>query len=242
MNGLNCREIDDLLAPYAADALEDADRTEVSSHLAECRNHDSELSAFRADLARLGRTVSPVEPPAELRAKLLDAFDREAGATAGPAAAAPPAPIPLPEPAQRPERRQSLFAMPSFAYALAAAFLLLAIGLGAWGAGRGGGDNGQITYAQTDAQQRSLQVTYLPSRDIAILNTTLPPLPNDRTYQAWSIVNGQARSIGVLRPTGPNAFEVDLSGTQAIALTVEPAGGSTTPTTDPFLVTSLQEG
>jgi anti-sigma-K factor RskA len=240
MNGLNCREIDDLLAPYAADALEDVDRIEVSSHLAECRNHDSELSAFRADFARLGRTVPPVEPPAELRARLLDAFDREAGPTAAPAPAAPPAPVPLPEQAQRRERRRSLFAMPSFAYALAASFLLLAVGLGAWGASRDGGDD-VIVRTATDAQQRSMQVTYVPSRNVAILNTTLPALPNDRTYQAWSIVNEQPLSIGLLRPTGPNAFDIDLSGAEAIALTVEPAGGSAAPTTEPFLLTNLQE-
>ena len=241
MNGLNCREIDDLLAPYAADALEDVDRFEVSNHLAECRNHDSELSAFRADLARLGRTAPPVEPPAELRSRLLDAFDREAAATTGPATAAPPAPIPLPEQPQPRERRRSLFAMPSFAYALAASFLLLAIGLGVWGASRGGGNDGQILAARTDAQQRSLQVTYVPSRDIAILNPTLPPLPSDRTYQAWSIVNGQPRSIGLLQPTGPHGFQIDLSGAEAIALSVEPAGGSPAPTTEPFLLTSLRE-
>jgi anti-sigma-K factor RskA len=239
MNGLNCREIDDLLAPYAADALEDVDRIEVSSHLAECRNHDSELNAFRADLARLGRAVPPVEPPAELRSRLLDAFDREAGATTGPAAAAPPAPIPLPEQPQPRERRRTLFAMPSFAYALAASFLLLAIGLGAWGASRDGGDD-VIVRTATDAQ-RSMQVTYVPSRNLAILDTTLPALPSERTYQAWSIVNGQPHSIGLLRATGPNAFDVDLSGAEAIALTEEPAGGSPAPTTEPFLQTSLQE-
>jgi anti-sigma-K factor RskA len=238
MNGMNCREIDDLLAPYAADALEDVERMEVSSHLAECRNHDSELSAFRADLARLGRTVPPVEPPAGLRARVLDAFDREAGATAIPAAAAPPAPIPLPGPPRRREGRRSLFAMPSFAYALAASFLLLAVGLGVWGAGRDGAD-GVIVRTATDAQ-RSMQVTYVPSQNLAILDTTLPPLSSERTYQAWSIVDGQPRSIGLLRAAGPNAFDIDLSGAQAIALTVEPAGGSPAPTTDPFLVTSLQ--
>jgi anti-sigma-K factor RskA len=119
--------------------------------------------------------------------------------------------------------------------------LLIAVGLGAWGASRDGGDD-LIVRTATDAQQRSMQVTYVPSRNVAILSTTLPALPNDRTYQAWSIVNGQPRSIGLLRATGPNAFEADLSGAEAIALTVEPAGGSTAPTTDPFLVTSLQGG
>ncbi len=238
MTELLCTEIDELLAGYAADALDDDERLDVATHLAECREHDVELAALRRDFERIAVAVNPIEPPAGLRSSLLDAFDRE---VAGVSATAP-APTPLPARPTRIEKprapRFGIFAG-GFGYALAAALLVVAIGLGAWGLSRGGTDNG-VVLATTTEDGQSLQVTYLHDQHIAILNVDLSAPPEGHKYQAWQIVDGAPVSIGVLYThSGDLAFAADLDNASAVALSVEPTGGSQAPTTTPILVTEL---
>ncbi len=90
MNQLSCGEIDELLAAFATDALEEDDLHAVTAHLAECRNHDEALASLRATFEQLGGAVLSVEPPAGLKTSLLEAFDKELTAsTLGTAPAAP---------------------------------------------------------------------------------------------------------------------------------------------------------
>jgi anti-sigma-K factor RskA len=230
MNELTCREIDEMLAGYAADALEEEESCAAAAHLAECRNHDAELQALRRDFASLAAVAEPAEPPAALRDRLLGAFDQE---IAG-------APVTLPsKPAQRPSR---LISVTTFGYALAAALLLIAVGLGVWGASRGGGT--ELVVRTTTEQAGALQVTYIPSRDLGVLNYDLDALPAGRAYQAWHVdAAGNPTSLGVLPDTrGRLAFAGDFGNEGAIALTDEPSGGSLQPTTQPMLITPLGEG
>ena len=239
MNDFRCTEVDDLLAGFAADALDEEERCAVATHLAECRNHDPELSSIRVDLERVAVAAGPVEPPAGLRASLLEAFDRE---VAGNAAAARPTPRPTPLHRGRQPARTRLLSLAGFGYAIAAALLVVAAGLGAWGLSRGGGDSG-VVLASTTEGGHSLQVTYIKDEHLAVLDVDLPAPPEGRTYQAWQIVDGSPVSVGVLNThSGQVAFSADLDGASAIALSVEPLGGSAAPTTTPILVTALSEG
>jgi anti-sigma-K factor RskA len=66
----------------------------------------------------------------------------------------------------------------------------------------------------------------------------LPSAPQGRDYQAWYIVGGQAASAGLIK-VDDDGYAVlvnpsPLSGTEVVALTLEPAGGSDQPTTQPF--------
>lgn len=239
---MRCSEIDELLAGYAVSALDDDEVCAVATHLAECRNHDVELAAIRKDFEAIVLTVAPMEAPAGLRSSLLDAFDREA------AGSAPPVPVALPardervrapsSPVQRINR--GLFAGSGFGYALAAALLVIAVGLGAWGLSRDGGGDSGVVLATTTEGGHSLQVTYLQEQHIAVLDVDLSAPPEGHTYQAWQIVNGAPVSVGVLNThSGQLAFTADLDSASAIALSVEPMGGSAAPTTTPILVTEL---
>ncbi|MDQ3493084.1 MAG: anti-sigma factor [Chloroflexota bacterium] len=72
-----------------------------------------------------------------------------------------------------------------------------------------------------------------------IVLVDLPAAPAGQTYQAWHLVDGQASSAGLLT-VGSDGYAV-LSGVdsredaQQIALTIEPAGGVDTPSTDPIV-------
>lgn len=69
------------------------------------------------------------------------------------------------------------------------------------------------------------------ARDRAVLLTDLPPAPDGHTYQAW-LVDTRYRSAGTL--DGHTMTELTgVATADQLAITVEPAGGSTEPTTTP---------
>ena len=72
----------------------------------------------------------------------------------------------------------------------------------------------------------------------------LPPAPEGKTYQLWYVGNDQvARSAGLLTAdaegNGSMVLQGDPNAAAAVGMTVEPAGGSTRPTTDPLVVLAL---
>jgi anti-sigma-K factor RskA len=226
MNDLTCAEIADLLPAYVLDAMEGEERCALMEHLAECRLHDADLQAERQAALLLSEVIPPVAPPSTLRTSLLDAFDKEVAGDS----------VTLPEPT--PLRRQprkpffQTFATPGFAYGLAAAIAVIAIALGAWGLSRGG-DSGEggVRLATARANDQRLDVTYLPDRDLAVLNFDLPTPASGKTYQAWSIIDGKPVSLGVLsQNTGTVTFAANLDKASAVAISLEPLGGSKQPT------------
>jgi anti-sigma-K factor RskA len=235
MNDLTCAEIADLLPAYVLDAMDGDERCALMEHLAECRLHDADLQTERQAALRLVEAVPPVPPPVRLRASLLDAFDKE---VAGGATQTEPVPMSLPE-----RRKPFLHVLraPAFAYSMAASLLILAVALGAWGVSRGGdAGEGGVRLAASRTNDTRLDVTYLPDRNLAVLNFDLPTAPTGRTYQAWSIVDGKPVSLGVIsQNSGTVTFAADLDKAQAVAISVEPLGGSQQPTTTPILVSQF---
>ncbi len=71
----------------------------------------------------------------------------------------------------------------------------------------------------------------------------MPSLPDDRTFQIWVIdEEGGAKPSGIFQPNGDPVAAVvkqPIEGAETIAVTVEPAGGSPQPTTDPMLSVQL---
>jgi anti-sigma-K factor RskA len=74
--------------------------------------------------------------------------------------------------------------------------------------------------------------------------TDLEALPSGQTYQVWAIRDGQPVSLGLMPPdpsghTTAAMANVDLAGAELIAVTIEPAGGSAQPTSDPIITGEL---
>jgi len=62
-----------------------------------------------------------------------------------------------------------------------------------------------------------------------------PLLPAGQSYQIWVIVNGQPVSVGTFAPSSPESeymlvIPSDLGGVTQAAITIEPSGGSLSPT------------
>ena len=76
-----------------------------------------------------------------------------------------------------------------------------------------------------------------------VVASGLEPAPAGKTYQAWFIADGAPVSAGLasVTPDGLMVMSNDepAPGTTAVALTVEPSGGSDQPTTEPFVVGEL---
>ena len=76
----------------------------------------------------------------------------------------------------------------------------------------------------------------------------LPALEAGRTYEMWVVPKvGGPRPMGLFKPLADGtaihlqAGAVNLDEAAAVALSVEPDGGSPAPTTTPFLITPVAE-
>ena len=73
----------------------------------------------------------------------------------------------------------------------------------------------------------------------------LPALPNAKVYELWLLSTGSARSAGLLpQPTDGKTAPVlaaGLTSADKVGVTVEPAGGTSSPTTTPILVMTLPD-
>ena len=136
--------------------------------------------------------------------------------------------------------------------AAAAAAVAIAVGGIAWGPWSDPGSPLDQVVSAADATRVSstsgpvtAEVAY--SRQLgkgAITVTGLPAAPDGKTYQLWYIgADGAARSAGLLDPDddgrGAMLLEGDPNAAAAVGMTVEPAGGSPSPTTDPVVVLTL---
>lgn len=76
----------------------------------------------------------------------------------------------------------------------------------------------------------------------AFIASGLPPLTDDQVYELWYAEAGDFRPAGLLSGAGGRQAHIldgPLAGATAVGITVEPAGGSQQPTTDPLSVISV---
>jgi anti-sigma-K factor RskA len=97
-------------------------------------------------------------------------------------------------------------------------------------------DTRQVNFGQGQTQPPKGNVFVNPNNGVLLIASNLQQLPADKIYQMWVIPKGGApRPAGLFRAEQGSAVHiqrgrVDLAGTAAVAVTVEPAAGSSTPT------------
>jgi anti-sigma-K factor RskA len=106
-------------------------------------------------------------------------------------------------------------------------------------AGEGGHENPAAQAAQVALVVPAPGAEAAPR--LVILN--LPPPPTERSYQVWLIEQGRPVDAGTFRGAAAPVAVVTVHGdparAQAVAITVEPLGGSVAPTTPPLLAAQL---
>lgn len=219
------------VASYAAGALTPDERRQLESELRRSPRRAAEVDEFLETAALLGLAVEPVAPSASARSQLLDviaATPQHGTVTRGP-----------------------WHTRPVAAVLGAAAAVLLVVG-------------GAATALQLAAQPSAAQqiaaaadyeqlvadvdgggsVTAMWSESLAraaIRVDGVADLPRASVYQAWLIDgDGHAESAGTFMAGSGAEVTMALIGSldpgDAIGITIEPAGGSTAPTTTPVVV------
>ena len=153
MSRLSCDQVRDLASGFVVGALEPVQVHDVRDHLSTCPEPHPEMDELGGVVPYLAESVEPVEPPMELRGRIIEAIDAElragrrtdaaadrlisslgAGSTvpaaAQPALAGRPAPaLPIDLAAERARRRSPL------RWLAAVAAVVLIGALGAWNVG-----------------------------------------------------------------------------------------------------------
>jgi anti-sigma-K factor RskA len=248
MNGMDKERFDDLKEAYVLGALPEEERLEVERYLAERPDLQvavEDLGAF-ADLLAL--SPEQQEPSPELRRRIMDTVQAEAVQT---------------QVHPRAERRSWLDrlwdAVGLRDLALAGATVLV-VGLFSWGMllqgevkdlqGRVQGLQGQVQDQSQGPQMIALggagteqgaraEVVTLEGDRAVLVAEDMPPVPEGKTYQIWVIKGDTPQPSGLFEPKGGSiaaVVEKPVEGADAVAVTVEPEGGSPKPTTDPMLV------
>ncbi len=236
MSAMDRDRFEDLLAAYALRALSEEERRELEDYLEahpELRAEAEELTSL-ANLMALAPTEH--EPSPGLRKNIMRVVESEAS----PRENARPSTL---------ERMREFLTLRRLGLAVTA---LLAIALLSWNVLlqsevqdlRGQLEDSQ-TYAMQGAGEASAaeaEVVELEDGRAVLVAENIPSVPEDQTFQIWVIEDGTPRSGGTFRPedgTAAAALDAPLAGAEAVAVTVEPAGGSEQPTSDPVLQTEL---
>jgi anti-sigma-K factor RskA len=245
------RDLHSLAGPYALDALGPRERDRFERHLSRCPACQREVRGMSQAATALAMAVA-AEPPAGLKERVLTAV---AVTPQLPPETAPE----RPEPATAP-RSSRLYPR------LATAVAVVAVAV----AGVLGGLLAATQHQLDSVQARNQQIaTVLAAPDARIVTSPvtgggtatavvsrtedtlvftssgLPALPSAKVYELWLIGTGGARPAGLVpEASAGRTAPVLASGLKTgdkLGMTVEPSGGTSSPTTTPILLVPLPE-
>jgi anti-sigma-K factor RskA len=236
-----------LSGAYAVDALTGDELAEFEKHLQRCTSCTEEVRGLQETAARLGMTTA-IEPPSWMRQQVL--------AAAGRTRQLPPSAGRLLDrgTSRRAARLRRSLPRSVAAVAMAAAIVVLAVlqvntrdqleqtqqgnravaaALAAPGA-----------HIETSSTTLGGSVTAVisPRDREAVITTANMPTPTDaRVYQLWVISASGARSAGLLPASNSGGvtspvLASDVRSGDRLGITVEPAGGTSQPTTTPIVL------
>lgn len=235
----NAHEIHALSGAYAVDALDPEERAMFEAHLGTCAACQAEVASLREATVALGSDVE-ADPPAALRDRVLAEI-----------ATVRPLP-PVTDLSARRDRRR--WARPLVA--AAAAVALVGGGAVVWqqtqdSTSQGRNQADRVIQAR-DARHVSVDLpgggsaTVYTSRAIgraALVTRDMAAPASGRVYQLWLQKDGRMVPAGTMHGAGNQAvlLDGDLAGATAVGITVEPAGGSRQPTSDPIALFDFEQ-
>ena len=245
MNEWRFRELKDA---YVLGALPEDERADFDEYLAAHPELQSEVEDLGGLAGMLAYAPPEHDPPSGLRARVMEVVESEAG-------------VP------RAIRRQSSPDAGRYTgarnLALAAAAVLL-VGLISWNVllqGEVSDLQGRVDETQQEQAQApepgtqtielegswaeqgtNAEVARIEGGRVILVAENMPSVPEDRTLQVWVIRDGVPQPSGLFEPSGnmsATAVTHPLEEGDTVAVTVEPAGGSDQPTTDPVLLREI---
>jgi hypothetical protein len=238
-----CAHRDDV-GSYVLRALPDDEHERFVAHLASCEQCQREVAELQVAADTLPLAAVPVDPPPELRDRIMNIVRSEAELRQA-AQARDDDPAAAPAAAKPPRRRRWALSLRPLPAAMAATALVAAGVVG--GIVLTGGDDtttvtGTVQIASAPAARASLQL----SDDATKLEVRrMPAPPAGKVYQVWLKRPNQdpAPTTALFRtdPDGSADVEIQrgrLKGVEQVLVTAEPDGGSMKPTSDPVIVAS----
>ncbi len=233
-----------LTGAYALDALESDECAQFERHLAHCASCQDEVRGLRETASRLAMATA-IQPPPAMRERVL--------AAAAQTRQLPPEGrvIPLRNVNQTTQRRLARpLTMVAVTTMAAAIVVLLVLQFSTWNQLHATQARGQAVAAVLSAPDARIQtggtsvggtVTAVVSashREAVVTTAGLPALSGNRVYQLWVITQAGARSAGLLPGATTSVLADGVSSGAKLGITVEPAGGTTRPTTTPIILLS----
>jgi anti-sigma-K factor RskA len=235
-------DVHTLVGAYVLDSVDDAERTAVERHLKACPGCAGEVAELQTTASNLSFPAL-AQPGPQLRARLL-AEVRETRQLP---------PIPQPQADVEPWRLPARFRQPRL-IALAAALVIFVVMLSFVGFNQHRGDRpnrdnvASAVLAARDATTRNTSyaesgsVTVISSRTRnagVVVLSKLPEPPVNLRYQLWLMHNGKARSAGVVPRGATMRLLTKVDDSTQVAMTLEPAAGSSQPTMNPLVQLDL---
>jgi len=217
----------DEIAAYLLGALEPGEAAELERHLAGCGECRRELEWLRPAVQLLPESVERVEPPRELRGRLMEQVYSEAEASVAPKRA----------------RGRGISGWSLRPLAGLAALALIVAAVAAYAIGNGGsGDGGTTTVVVGHSPDVTAEmVRNGESGTLHLAN--LQRLPRDKVLQAWVERDDRvesAKTLFVPNQDGTASATIDdMDGVSTVMVTAEPRGGSAQPTSAPIVSVSI---
>jgi hypothetical protein len=229
---MSCEELQQDYASFALGVADDPEREEILEHLGRnCPVCTAGMASAMATVTAMSGAVKVTDPPKSLRRRVVAAVEKE------------------------PKRSwMAVYAPWLVTAALSAA--LLAIGI--TGRHENGRDAGMMRAAMPilndpaakamkfgDGAQSAIGRVFVSvDRGVVFIGSNLPHLDAEKVFELWvmpasgkpvpaGVFQSQADATAVFVRPGP------VVNASAIAVTVEPEGGSEQPTTTPFVITRL---
>lgn len=215
----------DDIAAYLLGALEPGEAAEVEQHLAACEECRSELEWLRPAVRTLPESVERVEPPAQLRSRIMaeveaDAGRKRSGIRLG-------------------GRMRALGLRPAVGLA---ALALLVAGVAGYAIRDSGSGGGATTVAAGHAP--GVTAKMVREGDTGTLRlANVHRLPSSEVLQAW-VQRGKgiesAKTLFVPNRDGTATAVIDdMQGVDTVMVTAEPRGGSNYPTSEPIVLVAI---
>jgi hypothetical protein len=213
----------DDVGAYLLGALTELEQHAFERHMAGCTECQEELERLRPAADALPGSVEQLQPPASLKASLMEVVEREAQVEREPA------------PSRRPRRL-------SLRPALVAAGLLIALAIGVTLTQLGGDDTRTVAAKVDPAMPRAGGSLRIEGDDGTLRLHGMPELGGARVYQVW-LQHGErmvpARTFTVGRSGAGRVELPDVSDAKGVFVTREPRGGAQVPSEDPIVSVPL---
>lgn len=216
------------VAAYLLGSLDERETAKLEGHLADCAQCRERLHWLRPAAELIPESVELVQPPPELRERILAEVRSEEAVRARTGGAG--------EPARRGWRGWLL--RPAVGLAGAA---VIAAGIAGYQVGTDGGDPAQTIQGPSSGKVMASLERKGDSGTLQLAGLT--PLGSDEVYQAWVQRDGGMEPSSLFAPrangSASAAIPKHLDGARAVLVTIEPRGGSEEPTSAPLVSVPL---